>query len=164
MDADLVRRVEKLEETVDSLRDLPARTASLEVRMGAIEWQIVQLRTEMRDGFSAVRAEMVTKDEFRVELATLREEMAAKASRADLDGLRTEMATKADLAALREEMVATMASKPDLEALRLEVREDIAGLGREMAARILESENRTRVLFEDVVARIATGHEGPPPA
>ena len=129
MDADLVRRVEKLEETVDSLRDLPARTASLEVRMGAVELQIVQLRTEMHDEFADIRAEM---------------------------------ATKADLAALREDMVATMASKADLEALRLEVREDIAGLGREMAARILESETRTRVLFEDVVGRIEKGREGRP--
>jgi predicted nucleic acid-binding OB-fold protein len=146
MDPDLVRRVETLEETVDSLRDLPARTASLEVRMGAVELQIVQLRGEMRDEFSAIRREMVTKDEFKSDLATLR------------------MATKADVARLAGEMVATMASKADLEALRLEVREDIAGLGREMAARILESESRTRVLFEDVVSRIATGHEGPPRA
>lgn len=148
MDPDLVRRVETLEETVDSLRDLPARTVSLEVRMAAVELQIVQLRGEMRDEFSAIRREMVTKDEFKSDLATL----------------RMDMATKADVARLAGEMVATMASKADLEALRLEVREDIAGLGREMAARMLESESRTRVLFEDVVARIATGHEGPPPA
>ena len=45
MDADLIRRVEYLEETVESLRDLPDRTAKLEVRMGAVETQIVQLRS-----------------------------------------------------------------------------------------------------------------------
>ena len=57
-DLDLVRRVEKLEETVDSLRDLPERTTRLEVRMGNVEMQIVHLRDEMHSGFSAMRGDM----------------------------------------------------------------------------------------------------------
>jgi hypothetical protein len=146
MDSELVRRVGYLEETVESLRDLPDRTTRLELRMGAVELQIVQLRTEMRDEFSAIRREMVTKDDLKFELAALREEMATKASKADLESLREEMATKA--------------SKADVDAMRLELREDIAGLGREVAALILESDARTRVLIEDVIARIATGREG----
>ena len=153
MDADLIRRVEHVEETVESLRDLPDRTAKLEARMGAVETQIVQLRTEMRDEFSAIRRDMVTKQDFKTELAAIREEMVTK------DHLRDELsrfATKDDL--LR------FATKDDLNALRDEFREDIADLGRDVAARLLESEGRTRVLIEDLVARITTGREGSPPA
>jgi hypothetical protein len=47
----LERRVELLEHEVDSLEKLPAR-------MDALELQIVQLRQEMRDEFSAVRSEI----------------------------------------------------------------------------------------------------------
>jgi len=131
MDADLTRRVEHLEDTVESLRDLPHRTAKLEARMGAVETQIVQLRVEMRDEFSAIRKEMVSKEDLRTEIAALREEMATNA---------------------------------ELQNLRLELREDIAALGQEVAARLLESEGRTRVLIEDVIARIAAGREGSPSA
>ena len=153
MDADLIRRVEHLEKTVESLRDLPDRTAKLEARMGAVETQIVHLRAEMRDEFSAIRRDMVTKQDFKTELAAIREEMVTK------DDLRDELsrfATKDDL--LR------FATKDDLNALRNEVREDIADLGRDFAARLLESEGRTRVLIEDLASRITTGREGSPPA
>jgi vacuolar-type H+-ATPase subunit I/STV1 len=144
MDADLIRRVEHVEETVESLRDLPDRTAKLEARMGAVETQIVQLRTEMRDEFSAIRRDMVTKQDFKTELAAIREEMVTK------DDLRDELSR--------------FATKDDLSSLRDEFREDIADLGRDFAARLLESEGRTRVLIEDLVARITTGREGSPPA
>jgi len=45
--ASLVKRVEILEQQVESLKELPAR-------MTAVEGQIVQLRGEMHDGFSAL--------------------------------------------------------------------------------------------------------------
>ena len=48
---DLVARVEVLEEKMTALEELPARVSSLET-------QIVQLRTEMKGEFSAVRLEM----------------------------------------------------------------------------------------------------------
>lgn len=47
----LTRRVEMLEQKVQSLETLPARVE-------AVELQIVQLRDEMRGEFSAVRQEM----------------------------------------------------------------------------------------------------------
>src|SRR6185295_14162449 len=106
--------------------------------------QIVQLRTEMRDEFSAIRRDMVTKQDFKTELAAIREEMVTK------DDLRDELSR--------------FATKDDLNALRDEFREDIADLGRDFAARLLESEGRTRVLIEDLVARITTRREGSPPA
>ena len=60
----LVRRVEKLEERVTILEELPARIDDLRL-------QISQLRDEMRGEFSAVRGEMNSG------FAALREEMRA---------------------------------------------------------------------------------------
>ena len=86
-DADLVQRVEKLEQTVDSLRDLPERTTRLEVRMGNVETQIVHLRAEMRDEFSAVRRDMgEMKTELRGEIAALGTEL-----RGEIATLKTEL-------------------------------------------------------------------------
>ena len=53
---DLVNRVEILEHTVNTLERLPAR-------VDALSLQVVQLRDEMRDGFSALREEMHAGDE-----------------------------------------------------------------------------------------------------
>jgi hypothetical protein len=57
----VVERVEKLEKAFKSLAEMPrqmtdlqGRVGRLEVRVTSVELQIVQLRTEMRDGFSAV--------------------------------------------------------------------------------------------------------------
>jgi len=52
----LTERVEILEEKVGALEQLPARVA-------AVESQLVQLRTEMRDEFSALRGEIREGDE-----------------------------------------------------------------------------------------------------
>ena len=78
------------------------------------------------------------------------------------------MVTKADLTAFSMKADEKFATKVDLanglSALRNEFREDIAGMGRDLAALFLESERRTRVLIEDLVGRIAAGREGSPPA
>ena len=52
----LLRRIEILEHKVELLEQLPARLQSVEL-------QILQLRGEMRDGFSALRAEIRAGDE-----------------------------------------------------------------------------------------------------
>jgi hypothetical protein len=52
--AGLEVRVKSLEETQRSLRELPGRVSALEQRFDGIESQIVQLRAEMRSGFSAI--------------------------------------------------------------------------------------------------------------
>jgi len=69
----LTERVEVLEQKVEGLDTLPARVE-------AVELQIVQLRTEMRSGFSDVRQEMAAM------AAGLREEI-----RKSEEGLRTEL-------------------------------------------------------------------------
>ena len=103
-DAELQRRVEMLENTVESLRKLPADVRRLGRRMGRAESQILQLRTEMRDEFSAIRRDMATKTDLADGLAGVRAEMATKTDLADgLAAVRAEMATKADLSALRVE-------------------------------------------------------------
>jgi hypothetical protein len=60
---DLAERVEILERTVEGLSDLPGRMAKVEGRLETVEVQIVQLRTEMRSEFSAIRAEIRQGDE-----------------------------------------------------------------------------------------------------
>jgi uncharacterized coiled-coil DUF342 family protein len=72
---DLVARVEVLEKRMTALEELPARVSALEV-------QVLQLRTEMRDEFSAVRQEMralneATRGEMRALGEELRGEMRA---------------------------------------------------------------------------------------
>jgi len=60
-DVDLARRVEMLEETLNSLRQVPDDLKALNGRMTRVDVQMLQLRTEMREEFSAVRGEMATK-------------------------------------------------------------------------------------------------------
>ena len=116
-------RVEDLEKLARRLAPLPAevkqlsqrlggvesRLGTVESRLGTVESQIVQLRTDMNDGFSAIRGEM----------------------------------------------------KDGFDQVRSEFREDIAGLGRDMAEGFLRVEDKTRTLFEEYVGRrivIAEGH------
>lgn len=64
-------RVESLEQRVTRLEELPAR-------MDRLESQVLQLRLEMRDEFSAVREEMgglATRQEMREEFAAVRLEI-----------------------------------------------------------------------------------------
>ena len=84
--AELARRVEMLEETVESLKRLPDRVGALEVRVHSLASQVLQLRTEMRDGFSAIEGRMATKDDLA--------RMATKDDLAQLGGeLREEMSS-----------------------------------------------------------------------
>jgi hypothetical protein len=78
-------RVTDLEKLAQTLAPLPGAVAELNVRMGGVEGrlttvesQIVQLRTEMNDGFSAVRAEMADmKAELTEDIAAQGRETAA---------------------------------------------------------------------------------------
>ena len=133
-----------LENTVESLRKLPADVRRLGRRMGRAESQILHLRTEMRDEFSEIRREMATK----ADLA------------AGLSAIRAEMATKTELAALRTE-------------LRVEIQDSVAGAVRELSGAIAETradiktlvdaQRHTTVLVEDVIGRLKTNGEANPP-
>ena len=104
-------RVLKLEQRMTRLEELPSR-------MERLESQIVQLRTEMRDEFSAVRQEM--RDEF----------SAVRQETADLGSTLHEA-----IRATNEQTVTRLTEA--VEAGRRE----------------------TRVLFEELVSRIATLNE-----
>jgi hypothetical protein len=141
--AALAKRVEMLEETVESLKRLPDRVGALEVRVDSLASQVLQLRTEMRDGFSAIEGRMATKDDL------------------------TRMATKDDLAQMATRYnLARMATKDDLAELGRELREEMSGAVREMAGFVLATERRLLeripVLVEDVLSRIAIRNEGNP--
>src|SRR4026208_2214278 len=62
----MIERVEKLEKALESLAELPHQMSALTGRIGQVEdrvahveLQIVQLRTEMKDEFSAIRSEFL---------------------------------------------------------------------------------------------------------
>ena len=130
----LADRVENLENAVDSLRQVPARVGALEVRMSGVESQIVQLRHETRDGFSAM--------ELRFE--DLRSDGEEQLTRA-IDELRNEISVTAGQ--LRGELSAAVSE------LRVEIR-----AGDEETRRYM------RLLFEEYVERIArTRESGPSP-
>jgi DNA repair protein RadC len=150
-DVDLARRVEMLEETLNSLRQVPDDLKALNGRMTRVDVQMLQLRTEMREEFSAVRGEMATK-------ADLAEGLAA-----------ARIAAKDDLAAMRRDL-----ANNELADLKRELREDIAGMGRNLAQIILdtqhqvtrtqrliaEGQSQTRMMFEEVVSRLNVLGEG----
>ena len=114
----LTDRVTILERRVEDLASLPARVAGVEL-------QIVQLRDEMRLGFSAVRQEM----------AGLREDLLTTIRHGD-DSVREEL--HAEMRELRGEM----------QLLRGELRAEIREGDQ-------ETRRYMRVLHEDVIARIA---------
>ena len=157
-DADIVRRVEMLEETLDSLRSLPARVTGLEARVGGVESQILQLRTEMRDEFSAIHRDMATRQEMASLAGELRQETAELGR-----SLRAETAELGR--SLREEMAELGGSlREGMAGMKTELREDIAGMGRDLAGLFLESQRQTRVLFEEGIARVAALRESDPGA
>ena len=54
----LTERVDRLELAAGALTDVRSRVAAVEVRVIGVERQILQLRTEMKEEFSAARLEM----------------------------------------------------------------------------------------------------------
>lgn len=125
-DADRPRRVEMLEETLKSLRDLPDDVRDLKGRVTGVEVQVLQLHTEMRDEFFAIRGDMAG------------------------------LTTKTELAEGLDSL------KKDLVELRTELREDIAGMGRDLANVILEFQRHTNVQFEAIQTALKTRAEGNP--
>ena len=125
----LTNRVTILEQKLEDLASLPARVAGVEL-------QIVQLRDEMRLGFSAVRQEM----------AGLREDLLGTIRQGD-DGVREEL-------------------RAEMRELRGELRGEMQRLREELRAEIREGDQETRrymrVLQEDVIARIAALSNGRP--
>jgi hypothetical protein len=95
----VIERVEKLEKTVAALTGLPAEVSQSSRRGGTMEPQIVQLRTEMKDDFSAVRRELAeTRDVLLEAIETgsqARQKMFAEV-REDIRAFRQETNTRFD--------------------------------------------------------------------
>jgi hypothetical protein len=138
---DLAERMDNIERIVEPLRALPDRVTK-------VESQIVQLRTEMRGEFSAIRRDMATK-----------EDVAKCATREDL----AKCATKEELAkcSTREDL-ARYATKEDLA--KLATRDDLARLGRGLRRQTQGLHTRMLVLHEDLVQRLKVIGEALPRA
>jgi hypothetical protein len=125
----LTRRVQILEEKVESLERLPARIDNLEV-------QILQFREEVRAEFSATREGM---GGLRAEMLQLHEQALARIALTE--------------AALNHEI-----NQLDVKAISRdeEVRRQMQSSTTELLARIDETRGFMLMLHEDVVARIAS--------
>jgi hypothetical protein len=77
-DTDLVHRVEKLEQAVQCLRDLPERTGRLELGMSNAQVQPRELRIEKRCESSELRSDIASsRAELRQSLADARRDLFA---------------------------------------------------------------------------------------
>lgn len=93
----IVERVETLENQMELLKELPAKVdqlgkevGSLTLRVAGVESQIVQLRADMTDEFSAIRGELkgglqAVRTELREDIASLGRETAAGFLRAGVE-------------------------------------------------------------------------------
>jgi hypothetical protein len=116
--------LEHLEKTVDSLRELPARVTGVEVRVTAVEEQVVQLRGEMRDGFSAV---LQVIDASSVATQRLIDEARAETKQGFAD-VRTEMAQ--GFATVRVEITQGLTDvRTEMRVLHEDLVERIARIG-----------------------------------
>ena len=88
----VIERVEKLEKTVAALTSLPGEVSQLSRRVGTMESQIVQLRTEMKDEFSAVRRELAETRDVLLEAI----ETGSQARQKMFDEVRQETNTRFD--------------------------------------------------------------------
>ena len=110
---DLANRVAILEQKVEGFETLPARLESVQGRLTAVESQIVQLRSEMRDGFSAVQVEIQNESRRLVEMFDERFIQQDVAMHRLIDETRTEMRqlndeTRAEMRQLNDEASAQM--------------------------------------------------------
>ena len=135
----LEERVESLEKSIEPLRELPGRVSALEL-------QIVQLRTEMRQEFSAIRSEMVTGEDLAAEFErrdlVTRQDLAAEFERRGL-------VTKADLKRELNQELERFATCDDLARTNRRLRDGFKDLKRQML-----------VLHEDLVGRLKLLGEG----
>jgi hypothetical protein len=96
----LTERVQILEQKVQDLASVPARVTAMEV-------QILQLREEMRDGFSAIREDMtVLRDNLRGELHRSAEVLRAEMRQGDEE-------TRRYMRVLHEEVLSRIATLGD---------------------------------------------------
>ncbi len=148
-------RVERLENTVEGLQTLPADVAALGERVGSVETQILQLRTEMRSEFSDVRSEMRTefaavRSEMRTEFAAVRSEMQT-----GLASVKTEL--RQEIVGLRAEMYEGFASaRNDMLVGLANVTSE---LGKQIRETAEEGKRHSQMLFEEALGRIATLRE-----
>ena len=136
----LEQRVTFLEQQMQELRELPARVERMES-------QILQLRAEMKDGFSAIRSDLRAELHgveagLRTELHEVRDSLRSELHEVR-DSLRGEMrelrdALSGEMGELRD------ALRGEMGELREELREDVR-LGVE------ESQNLTKVLHAEAM-------------
>lgn len=143
---------------MQELRELPARVAGVEL-------QILQLRGEMQEAFSATRAVLGGKVEgLRVEMHGIRDELRTEIHgfrdelRAETHGIRDEL--RAEIHGIRDDL------RTEIHEVRDELRADMQGVRDDLLAEIRdgdrETQNFMKVLFEHHQSNLKTIGEGTP--
>jgi signal transduction histidine kinase len=153
-------RLTMLESQMQELRTVP-------IRLAEAESQILQLRADVRDGFSAIRMDLRAELQGRVEGLRVELHHARDTLRGELGAVRDEL--RGELGAVRDELRGQLGAVRDelrgeiqgvrgaLGAVRDELREDIR-IGVE------ETQRLVRLLHEDLLQRIARiGEQISPP-
>jgi isocitrate/isopropylmalate dehydrogenase len=171
----LAERVESLEKASAALRELPARVSRVELRVTAVEEQVLQLRGEMRDGFSAVldvidagsaatqrmfdetRALVeATRAEAKDGLVGLREEMRMEFGAVHTEFANVRAGMSQEFANVRAEMSQEFAN------VRAEMSQEFTKVRADIGEEFVHVRTQMRVLHEDLVERIARIGEGRP--
>ena len=171
----LATRVERLEQRMTTLEELPARVE-------ALESQIVQLRGEMHGEFAALQMEMRAGDEetrrvLREELGKSRDELVRQFRgelRGEIGQVRDEL--RGGIGQVRNDLRGEIGQvRDDLRSEIWQVRDDLRGeigqvrdnlggeikaMGDRLEAAVQEAWNHSRVMFEEVIERIARIGEG----
>jgi hypothetical protein len=125
-----------LEEQMQEIRGLPARVAGVEL-------QIVQLREEMRESFSAIRTELGGN---------------VDGLYGRMDGLRDELRT--EMHGIRDEL------RTEMHGIRDDLRAEMRGMRDELLTEIRDGDHATRnfmkTLFEHHQSNLRTIGEGTP--
>ena len=146
----LRKRVERLENQVDQLVDLPARMDAFEARLGACEVQILQLRGEMRAEFVAVRGQIASFETRQSSLeAKMNEGLATLEAKMDKGHASLEAKINQSHASLEVRINDVQAS------LDARIKESYASLESKIAEGDAETRAFMRILHEDLVQRIA---------
>lgn len=137
------KRVETLEPRVTALEELPGR-------MDRLELQIVQLRVEMRDEFSAIREEIRAGDETVVSTLSVRIEDALREARVLHEDAIARIAVIGEGLAARDEKIDGVSRRVDGLAQKLDgLSHKVDGLSQKVDA----TRSETRVMFEQLMAR-----------
>jgi chromosome segregation ATPase len=145
----LVRRVEILEENVDSLSHLPARVRMVETQLFDLRDDVTSFRGEFASFRAETRGELT---EIRSDITEIRGDITA--IRGDIIGIR------GDITEIRGDIIGIRGDITEIRGDITGIRGEFAVVRDEIRAGDEETRRQMRILHEEVISRIALLQEG----